>query len=58
MYGLACCHPPEMIGNLARWDFTEVRAFIKAHAIEARSQGMQAADEYFEGLERAATAES
>ena len=22
---------PEVIGNLLRWDFTEVRAFIKAH---------------------------
>lgn len=50
--------PPAIIGNLARWDFTEVRAFIKAHAREARSQGVQAADEYFEGLERATATES
>ena len=28
---------PEMIGNLVRWDFTEVRAFIKAQNASNRS---------------------
>ena len=27
---------PELIGNLARWDFTEVRAFIKASNADAK----------------------
>jgi predicted DNA-binding transcriptional regulator AlpA len=26
---------PELIGNLPRWDFTEVRTFIKAHNARA-----------------------
>ena len=45
---------PEIIGNLARWDFAEVRAFIKAqnatsHAI---SNGVlhDPADPYLEAL--------
>jgi excisionase family DNA binding protein len=45
---------PEMIGNLVRWDFTEVRAFIKAqntrnHSI---SNGVlhDPADPYLEAL--------
>jgi predicted DNA-binding transcriptional regulator AlpA len=48
----------EMIGNLPRWDFAEVRAFIKARAAERAGSKGQQEDEYFEGLKRAATAQS
>jgi predicted DNA-binding transcriptional regulator AlpA len=46
---------PELIGNLARWDFTEVRAFIKASNADAKlalKNGVlhDAADPYIEAL--------
>jgi hypothetical protein len=43
---------------LARSFGVMCRAFIKAHAIQARSRELQDADEYFEGLERATASES
>ena len=45
---------PEMIGNLVRWDFTEVRAFIKAQntSNNSISNGVlhDPADPYLEAL--------
>ena len=49
---------PEIIGNLPRWDFGEVRAFIKARNIGG---GVGAADEedaYMKGIRHGAQKES
>ncbi len=46
--------PPLMIGSLARWDFSEVRAFIKARNEQREGVGMNgrsaAADAYSTGI--------
>ena len=31
---------PELIGNLVRWDFAEVRTFIKAHNVDSGTLAM------------------
>lgn len=48
---------PEIIGNLQRWDFNRVRAFIKARN-SVRLLAQPEADAYSEGLDRAKTAQS
>ena len=48
---------PEIVGNLHRWDFRQVREFIKARndgELLAEPDG----DEYLEGLKRAKTSQS
>ena len=46
---------PEMIGNLPRWDFARVVAFIKARN-EAAEAAISDEDEYLRGVRRGATA--
>jgi predicted DNA-binding transcriptional regulator AlpA len=46
---------PEMIGNLPRWDFAQVIAFIKARN-DAAAAGTSGDDEYLKGIRRGATA--
>ena len=46
---------PEMIGNLPRWDFARVVAFIKARN-DAPQTATSNDDEYLKGIRRGATA--
>jgi len=48
---------PEIIGNLQRWDFSQVRAFIKA-SNSVRLFADPQNDAYSEGIDRAETAKS
>jgi predicted DNA-binding transcriptional regulator AlpA len=41
---------PETIGNLQRWDFVEVRAFIKAQNAIAEAPASDQEDAYLKGL--------
>jgi predicted DNA-binding transcriptional regulator AlpA len=42
---------PESIGNLQRWDFGHVRAFIKAHNTASPDNAAPEEDAFFKGLE-------
>jgi predicted DNA-binding transcriptional regulator AlpA len=42
---------PETIGNLQRWDFVEVRAFIKAQNAILSEDVASEEDAFFKGLE-------
>ena len=49
----ACCPKPQTIGNLQRWDFGQVKAFIKAqNAATLETDGLASDDEdaYLKGL--------
>jgi predicted DNA-binding transcriptional regulator AlpA len=48
---------PEMIGNLPRWDFAQVVAFIKARNDAAAAAVASHEDEYLKGIRRGATAQ-
>jgi len=52
---------PERIGNLPRWDFAEVRAFIRARNAEADGETVDASgadrnDAYMKGIRRGTAA--
>ena len=49
---------PEIIGNLPRWDFGEVRAFIKAHNIGGSVGAADNEDAYMKGIRHGAQEES
>ncbi len=48
---------PEMIGNLQRWDFGQVKAFIKEQNTSSNATGRMQAEEdaYMKGLKGGAT---
>jgi hypothetical protein len=46
---------PEMIGNLPRWDFAQVVAFIKERNDAGAKQDDADEDEYLKGIRRGAT---
>jgi predicted DNA-binding transcriptional regulator AlpA len=51
--------PPKSIGNLQRWDFAEVCAFIRAsHQHGEGANETQVEDEYFKGLTLASPPET
>ncbi len=41
---------PETIGNLQRWDFGQVKAFIKAQNMKAKAGSAEFEDAYLKGL--------
>ena len=49
---------PEIIGNLPRWDFGEVRAFIKSRNIGGGVGGADDEDAYLKGIRHGAQKES
>lgn len=47
---------PQLIGNLQRWDFAEVSAFIRArNQASTDGKATDIVDDYFRGLSRATT---
>ncbi len=49
---------PEIIGNLPRWDFGEVRAFIKARNVGCGGGASDDEDAYLRGIRHGAQKES